>query len=235
MGITIQQYRCRIGRFLPKYKNIENNIHSQSNNSEEPTNNLNFNLKLFPILKVAILTPFILALLHLPLLQHQEQSYSHPMYPTANLQIFKFNSIIPNGKVAADLESGLIISYGINMLAASSFSMVNNFHSRYYGNRKNQGIKISAWNKGGGYLQNKMPELNNIINGLHPHVLGISEANLKDTHDQNLVHLEDYILHTCPTITNPNLLTSRVVVYTHKSLVVKLRPDLMCLATKSSL
>ena len=57
--------------------------------------------------------------------------------------------------------------------------------------------------------------------------MGISEANLKNTHDQNLVQIEEYTLHTCPTISNPNLLTSRVVVYTHKSLVVKLRPDLM--------
>ena len=73
-----------------------------------------------------------------------------------------------------------------------------------------------------------MPEIKNIINGLHPHLLGISEANLKTEHDRNLVHLDDYTLHTCPTINNPNLLTSRVVVYTHKSLVVKPRPDLMC-------
>ena len=59
------------------------------------------------------------------------------------------------------------------------------------------------------------------------HCLGISEANLKSVHDSNLVQLEDYTLHTCDTISNPNLLTSRVVVYTHRSLVVKLRPDLM--------
>ena len=72
-----------------------------------------------------------------------------------------------------------------------------------------------------------MPELKNIIIGLHPHILGISEANLKSTQDKQLSHLKDYTLHTCPTISNPNILTSRVVVYTHKSLVVKLRPDLM--------
>jgi hypothetical protein len=56
------------------------------------------------------------------------------------------------------------------VIATSSFAMVTNFKSRYlYGNRSN-GIKISALNKGGGFLQNKMPELKNIINGLHPHI-----------------------------------------------------------------
>ena len=73
-----------------------------------------------------------------------------------------------------------------------------------------------------------MPEIKNIINGLHPHVLGLSEANLKSSHDQNLVQLTDYVLHTCPTLNNPDLNTSRVVVYTHRSLVVKVRRDLMC-------
>ena len=34
-------------------------------------------------------------------------------------------------------------------------------------------------------------------------------------------------MHTCPTIDNPIHGVSRVVVYTHKSLVVKPRPDLM--------
>ena len=223
MGITIQQYRSRIGRFLPKHCNINSNTsHSQTKNSEQPTVNLTF--RTVSLLSMVILTPFILALFQLPTVQHPEQSYSHPLYPTANLQIQTCT-----GTVTTDFQSGFFISYGINILAKSSFSMVTNFHSRYlYGNRQNAGIKIAAWNKGGRFLQNKMPEIKNVIDGLHPHLLGISEANLKNTHDQNLVHLDDYMLHTCPTINNPDLLTSRVVVYTHKSLVVKPRPDLMC-------
>ena len=73
-----------------------------------------------------------------------------------------------------------------------------------------------------------MPEIKNIVKGLNPHILGLSEANLKQTHDQNLVQLSDYVLHTCPTLNNPAYNTSRVVVYTHSSLVVKVRKDLMC-------
>ena len=72
-----------------------------------------------------------------------------------------------------------------------------------------------------------MPEIRNIISGLHPHIIGISEANLHHNHDQNLVQIQDYTLHTCPTLGNPNLKTSRIVAYTHKSLVAKIRPDLM--------
>ena len=178
------------------------------------------------LLTLAILTPFLLAVLQFPTVQHQDNSYTHPLYPPVNFQLQSRRSFY--GTIAIDLHSRILVSYGINVLATSSFAMVTNFQSRYlYGNRSN-GIKISAWNKGGGYLQNKMPELKNIINGLHPHILGISEANLKSTQDKQLSHLEDYTLHTCPTISNPNILTSRVVVYTHKSLVVKLRPDLMC-------
>ena len=72
-----------------------------------------------------------------------------------------------------------------------------------------------------------MPELRNIVGGLHPHVLGISEANLHQNHDQNLVQIEEYTLHTCLTMSNPDRKSSRIVTYTHKSLVAKLRPDLM--------
>ena len=95
------------------------------------------------------------------------------------------------------------------------FSMITNFQSRYTnGNRRNSGIKIGHWNKGASHLQSKMPEIKYFINGLHPHVLGLSEANLKSSHDQNLVQLTDYVLHTCPTLTNSGLNMSRVVVYT---------------------
>ena len=99
-----------------------------------------------------------------------------------------------------------------NVFAISSFSRITNCQAKYTnGNKKSQGIKISAWNKGGGYLVNKMPEIKNIVNNLHPHILGISEANLKHSHDQSLVQLDNYVLHICPTISNPNVNTSRVV------------------------
>ena len=119
--------------------------------------------------------------------------------------------------------------WGVHAWACSAYSMISNFQSRYTnGNRRSAGIKISHWNKGPGHLKTKIPEIKNIINGLHPQILGISEANLHANHDKNLSQLQEYTLHTCPTLENPALQSSRVVVYTHRSLVVKVRADLMC-------
>ena len=60
-----------------------------------------------------------------------------------------------------------------------------------------------------------------------PDVFGLSEANLFRHHDQLKVQIPGYWLYTCPTLTNPNLEVSRVVVYIRDNLVVKPRPDLM--------
>ena len=76
-------------------------------------------------------------------------------------------------------------------------------------------------------MENKMDEIGAIIQKHQPHILGLSEANYFQHHDLNKVQLPDYTLHTCPTINNNQLKVSRVVVFTHNSLVVKARPDLM--------
>ena len=104
--------------------------------------------------------------------------------------------------------------------------MVDNFQNKYtYGNKKNKGIKIAHWNKGGSFLTNKMPEIRNVIEVHKPHILGVSEANLVSTYDPRMVAIPDYDLHLNPKISKNS--TSRIVVFTHKDLVAKLRPDLM--------
>ena len=95
------------------------------------------------------------------------------------------------------------------------------------GNRRQHGIKIAHFNKGPAYLYNKIHEVENIVNDLHPHILGLSEANLLANHDLEDVQIQDYELYTCPTLTNPDIQASRIVVYKHSSLIGKLRPDLM--------
>ena len=222
MGVTIQQYRSRIGRFLPKHSN-KSTTNINNKNEDQPTDKLI--LETFLLLILAIFTSFLLALLQFPAVNHHEQSYSHPT-PLATTATSLQTSY--SGHVTTNLSTIIILKSGINIFAASSFSMVTNFNSRYcYGNKRGSGIKICAWNKDKGFLQTKMPEIKNIVSSLHPHILGISEANLHSNHDKNLVHLDDYTLHTCLTISNPDFSTSRVVVYTHKSLVVKIRTDLM--------
>ena len=46
-------------------------------------------------------------------------------------------------------------------------------------------------------------------------------------HDANKVQLPDYALVECPTISNHDMIYSRVVAYIHKSVVYKLRNDQM--------
>ena len=95
------------------------------------------------------------------------------------------------------------------------------------GNRqRGKGIKLISWNKGNSLLENKHQEIETVIAGHQPHILGITEANLKINSDIAMVQHEDYQLHTAPTLSNPSLGISRVVVYTHSSLVVKRRSDL---------
>ena len=106
----------------------------------------------------------------------------------------------------------------------------HNFLARYrYGNKENKkgGIGIIHWNKGPSLLANKMDDLATIIDNYKPLVLGISEANFRKNDDIEDVQLTNYNIHISPTIDNPEHGVSRVVVYTHRSLIVKPRPDLM--------
>ena len=213
MGNDINQHRARIGSF----NNCTNRlVLSNSINKIDPTENQDSTYK-FSYLKIVIMIPILISFCTAINL-----SDSH---------LFKSTSALPShhGQASTpDLMTSILLPYTMNTLAASSFSMVTNFQSRYlHGNKKNQGIKICHWNKGGSHLVNKMPEIRNIVSGLHPHIFGISEANLLQNHDQTLVQLTDYNLHLPMTHTNPSLRTSRIVTYTHKSVIAKPRPDLM--------
>ena len=111
----------------------------------------------------------------------------------------------------------------------SSVKKVNtNFESRYkYGNKQKNGIKIMHWNSGGKHLVNKMDNIESVVNGYKPHILGISEANLLKRHDVNDVQIENYKLFHSNTIFNNDIEASRVVVYVHNEIACKLREDLM--------
>ena len=94
-------------------------------------------------------------------------------------------------------------------------------------NKKSKGIRIFHWNKGSSHLENKIDEIKGLFDEYKPDIFGISEANFFKHHDINKVQIENYDLHLCTTLDNPTLNISRVAVYTHKSLNVKPRPDLM--------
>ena len=95
------------------------------------------------------------------------------------------------------------------------------------GNRSNRGIKLAHWNAGSAHLHNKMDELETVVSDLHPHVLGVSEANFKREHSLEDVQIPEYDIVLSKTIENDQLRVSRVVCYKHQSMVGKVRDDLM--------
>ena len=67
-------------------------------------------------------------------------------------------------------KSGRIVNY-------ISYFEDHNFNARYkYGN-KQKGLKLLHWNKGSAILENKINEIEAIIQDYQPHILGMSEAN----------------------------------------------------------
>ena len=77
-----------------------------------------------------------------------------------------------------------------------------NFLARYTnGNgRKRNGLKMAHINLGGGFLSNKINEVENIIAGYKPHVLGISETRFEHNHSKQDVYIENYDLYLCKTL-----------------------------------
>ena len=83
------------------------------------------------------------------------------------------------------------------------------------------------WNAGGKHLVNKIENIESVINGYKPHILGISEANFLKKHDMNDVQIENYKLYFSETLNNEGIEASRIVVYVHNDIACKLRKDLM--------
>ena len=233
MGITIQQYRSRIGRFMPKH--VSNRSERKNIYEVEVSQTILFLRILY--LFSALVIPMIFALQQHNLV-NQQQSYSQPIYPTDSQQLFIHHilpfssrgcvpSLPPNhsrwcrtSSPSCSAWSPPWVAGDASSLSSFYFRRITNFEARYTnGNGRNKGIKIAHWNKGGAFLVNKMANIKNIVQQHHPHILGLSEANLQDVHDHNLLVIPDYTLHVCPTISNPSLRTSRVVVYTHKDVV----------------
>ena len=70
-----------------------------------------------------------------------------------------------------------------------------------------------------------MQDILTLVEQHKPMIFGIGEANLIADQDINLVQIPDYNLHVASSIKNPNMRIARVVVYTHKKLVIKRRED----------
>ena len=95
------------------------------------------------------------------------------------------------------------------------------------GNRSSKGYKLSQWNCGSAYLENKMTEIEAAVARIKPSVFCVSESNLRDTVDKSRVQIPGYRMFTSKTIENSTLKISRVVVYLDEAVKGKIREDLM--------
>ena len=156
MGISLQEYRCRIGNFLPK---TQNKVQIQSKSSF---------VKIIPN-RVLVFAVFTIPLVFI--LVNSQGSHMTSFYTLSYLR-------------CTDPTSFQQIS---------CYQELSNFYARYlYGNKQTRGIKIAHFNKGPGYLVSKRNEIEHLISGLHPHVLGISEANNfknQDYDDVQIFHM----------------------------------------------
>ena len=201
MGISLQVYRCRIGTFKARV------VQSKSRA---------FEVQLGGSKVGAIFTVIILLAVTAPI-QHN----SNPNYQMSGNIVQLSRSL----NLSSQIENVSKCQHDPHRLGSKFW----NFYAKITnGNRgsRGSGIKLLHWNKGPSFLHNKKNDIEGIIASHHPHVLGLSEANLSIDHDLNQVQYTDYNLHISPTASNPNLKLSRVVAYTHKSLIVKRRSDL---------
>ena len=89
-------------------------------------------------------------------------------------------------------------------------------------------MRLAAWNAGNAYLENKINEIEAVIESVKPHLLVVSEANLRHSTDQESVKIQGYDMLEAKTISNTEIRSIiRVVSYKHESVTGKLRPDLM--------
>ena len=94
------------------------------------------------------------------------------------------------------------------------------------GNRKTLDLKILSWNSGHTFLVNQINEVRWLIQEKSPHILFISESNLKRSHDKELLEIEGYRLHTTKVIGCPDKQVSRIVAYVKDGIIVRRRGDL---------
>ena len=222
MGVSLQTYRLRIGTYQQGFsQGCQNISHSETDKVDLKSS-----------LKIVLIMNSLLVIVAILNQYHMDQSlYSHkpnqlPITESIPPPSWEWSCLPSSTSKGGSLSwSGPPTSTYKSYISKKH----RNFLARMlHGNRsqRGHGIKLIHWNKGPAFLHNKHQEIEVLIANHRPHVLGLSEANLKSVHDFSQVQHQDYDLHTCGTLTNPELGISRIAVYSHKSLVVKRRVDL---------
>ena len=216
-GVDIEIYRSRIGTFSPSR---HHSYKTTCTHSDQTRKNSYFYIRIRTLL--VILQVFVLLRNPVSLLQTP-----HGVYSSRPVHInFQPTTSSCNGLSCNNFQWSSTAFFGTmpsNIIKPNN----SNFYGRYtYGNRSTRGIKLSHWNAGSAFLENEISDIENVIANHHPHLLGISEANLHRNHSIDNCKIDDYEIITSKTISNMNLQVSRVVVYKHTSLVAKVRKDL---------
>ena len=224
MGVSIQAYRARIGTFDNPPVRVKT---EKEQSGTKFSTNLNYKIVAIALLLLGLFSLLVSSCQHDYRMSPSLYKYQ---FTTAYNHHFNLPSSPPpwtNDWSASFSTWSPPRSTPLRSLR-SSHKNHNKFVKIINGNRSQRGhsIKLAHWNKGSGFLANCHTDIETILANHQPHIIGLSEANLKSSHDLSAVQHNDYQLHTCPTLENPALRISRVVAYTHKSLIVKRRDDL---------
>ena len=204
MGISLQVYRIVIGSFVSnqKSKKVCNSAEKKSLNSGS---------------LIYVLCFLLFNTLWLETVSWLQVADSNLTKPNTEKQLL-------NKSFIWSIESDNNLKFIKNVTLLTDV----NFYARYInGNITNRGLKIVHWNLRSAYLENKMHEIETVVANLRPHLLGISESNYFKSQGKESVNLDEYDLLMASTLENPSLEVSRVVIYKHKSIVAKIRKDLM--------
>ena len=217
MTCSLQTYRVRIGTFVPKP------LATSCSVTRAPKSTVYVAPKTF----FTILSLYFCLVMYVGI---SKSNYSDQTLEGQTLSNSESSFIF----IRAQLSTNSYISGKIYLIHSPNSSRFwlsrkdrNSLAKATTGNRQNRGVKLAHWNAGSAHLHNKMQDIEKVISDYHPHVIGISESNLKKDHDLQDVQIQEYELITSKTLENEQLNISRVVCYKHNSIVSKVRDDLM--------
>ena len=156
MGVSITQWRSAIGSF-------QSTKVKTKNASAQATSSVQKQLGSIFVFLIIVST-----LASLPLINSTIENVKTPHYSSCHSPVQSF---------AMDQDS----VHRLQDTPCRLSSKDRNFYAKMVnGNRgaRGSGLKLLHWNKGPAFLHNKHTEIETIIAGHHPHVLGLSEANL---------------------------------------------------------
>ena len=176
--IEISDYRYRIGTFSQKYK--VRKISEKTSGCHNP-NSSKKKLNLQNVLQIFVRIALFLSVLHRLSLEIRPSS----IYPSKNV----YTGVYYTTGVYSS-HPGSLIGFQMELQENLEFrrcskNMSVNFQARYkFGNQsqKIKGVRNLQVNIRS--LRNKIPEIKNIVRQYNPHILGISESELKKVNNQ---------------------------------------------------